>query len=878
VVFTGKIINYTKQDIHKLREHINSREVEDKLLFAKFNEKPLGAIATRLNVHATLHTMLCQITEETLASDVKEQICSKTDVNMQNTFGYTALHIAAENGHTKAVDLLIQNNADVRKIIHETKFSCLHCAALGGNGKVMESLIKEGAPLESRDKDDRTFLHIAARHGNSSVLDIVSKYKISLLEARDNEGRTPLYTAALAGHTHFVKALLKVGVDVNVQDESGKSPLAVSKEWTIKTILRSLGAGGWTPLMIAAEQGGRKFEQQLKALGCLKCVHEKKQFPGWFQRLVCFHAALTEQSGWVWGGHEPRNLELVDKRMKVMKERDIPDFSAAVGSRVLEYGVHKWEMKVDRVETMWVGIARGIEENGLLGAYPGAAQYSQEDFFMLAFQSNGTFWNYGKLATIEMVYERGYSSGQLIAFELDTFRHTLSVKIDGELAFYASGIDDRGVRPYVCMDYCETVVLISRHSLVAGDADSRPADSVASAFEPAWAWEADSALGTVDSVGQFARKRAADSFPVSALGNRKFSPAGVYSWAFQVKNVHDMWFGVAKGDRERLKRISPKDCGSGEQVLALSAGGLFVNNLGSGSDVELIRPDAGSGFSSGQLVEVVADVGERWLKMRVDGALVRVVSGVDMVDFQPYVCICCSEVVVFQSAACVDTRFAVEKATWRWGAHEQRNLKISGLEEETVTKSSDMPNYSSAVGSEDLDWGIQTWSIKVENVRSMWVGIARNLEESKGLDKDPSSVTGEDVYLVAFGCDGTTLVVGSNPSTDPPSSYEFTSGQTLRLELDTLKHRLRMYIDGAPVSAVTASNVDCRGVRAYVCMDCTGSVTLVERTCRFRATRSMAITDDDWSRGFDNSVWSEEINEFLVKHPLAGLSMRDDRV
>ena len=228
--------------------------------------------------------------------------------------------------------------------------------------------------------------------------------------------------------------------------------------------------------------------------------------------------------------------------------------------------------------------------------------------------------------------------------------------------------------------------------------------------------------------------------------------------------------------------------------------------------------------------------------------------------------------MLFLSSACREIRFTRESASWRWGSHEPQNLRLSGPDEETITKSTDLPDYSSVIGSEELEGGIQTWSMKVDNVKSMWVGIARNAEENKALDKQPSNVSGEDAYLVAFGSDGTTVNVGASPSIDSPSGYDFSSGQTVKLELDTLKNRLRMYIDGAVTPAVTASNLDCRGLRPYVCMDYAESVTLVEKTCRYRATRSRAIAYDDWRIGFNNANWPDEINEALIKHSLAGPS------
>ncbi len=744
--------------------------------------------------------------------------------------------------------------------------------------EVLKLLIKAEVPMDSKDKDGLSFLHIAAKNGNANVIDIIIEDTsdrpagIALIEARDDSGKTPLLTAVLAGHENFVKALLNAKANVIVEDNSGHSPLAMAKEIAMKTILRSFGAGGWTSLMIAVEQGGREFEQLLKGTEYMQCLRDRKEFPGWFQRLVRFHASLSAQnqgSGWVWGGCS-QNLVVAEEGSRLSKQRR--GHSAAVGSKVLEYGVHEWEIRANNVSNMWVGIARGIEENDLLEVDPSRldAQY-HDDVFMLAFQSDGTFKNCGKSAVVEVPYDQGFTSGQLIAFEVDIFRHTLSVKIDNNVVFFASVIDDRGIRPYVCMEFYETAVLVSSLSRISGDADTLLAEGTS--IPAAWTWESDPSLATVDG-GLFTRKkeRAADSSPVSMLARRRFVPEGLYIWALQVKNVQDMWIGVAKGDSETLCCSTPKDCGSGEQVLSLRCSGEIINNLGNGRVMELSNPE----FFSGQVVEVAVNVAEKWLKVRVDGKLVLVVSGVHMVGFQPYVSICHSESAVLQSVFCRETRFtAIQSASWRWGAREPQSLAFSGLGNETVTKIKDSPDYASVVGSEELDGGIQTWSMKVENVQSMWVGIARNAEENKALDKYPRETSGEDAYLIAFGCHGGTLVVGQSPGPSIDTStgyYAFNSGQTVKLELDTYKHCLCMYIDEESEPTVTASNVDCRAVRPYVCMDNEESVTLLERTCRYKATGSLAIDDDDWEKGFNNTIWPEEVDEALIKHPLAGSS------
>ncbi len=183
------------------------------------------------------------------------------------------------------------------------------------------------------------------------------------------------------------------------------------------------------------------------------------------------------------------------------------------------------------------------------------------------------------------------------------------------------------------------------------------------------------------------------------------------------------------------------------------------------------------------------------------------------------------------------------------------------------------------VGTEELEDGIHVWSMKVEKVESMWVGIARKIEENDLLDKDPQNVMKsgfsclDDAYVLAFnlGSNDVYFVGQCQPTTYFTSSCDNSCNQTVRFELDTYMHFMRMYIGDAACPIVTASHVDCRGVRPFVCMRVKESVTLLTRTCRSRATRSHVITNEDWCKGFDVKNWPEEVDDILIKHPLAGL-------
>jgi len=48
------------------------------------------------------------------------------DINETDEYGYTGLHMAAENGHLELVSLLLENGAGINKLIFESLLTPLH--------------------------------------------------------------------------------------------------------------------------------------------------------------------------------------------------------------------------------------------------------------------------------------------------------------------------------------------------------------------------------------------------------------------------------------------------------------------------------------------------------------------------------------------------------------------------------------------------------------------------------------------------------------------------------------------------------------------------------------------------------------------------------
>lgn len=140
-------------------------------------------------------------------------------------------------------------------------------------GRVAEAEVYLGDPafLHAADREGHTALFAAAVAGNLNVLDLVlaQSPQLDLCDAR---GATALFYSA-AGRSEVVERLIQRGADVNLQDQTGKSPLMVAVLMNhAGTVGLLLAAGanvnqrdhvGATALFYAAEAGLFNMAEQL---------------------------------------------------------------------------------------------------------------------------------------------------------------------------------------------------------------------------------------------------------------------------------------------------------------------------------------------------------------------------------------------------------------------------------------------------------------------------------------------------------------------------------------------------------------------------------------------------------------------------------------
>uniref|UniRef100_A0A9J8ACH2 Ankyrin repeat and sterile alpha motif domain containing 1B n=1 Tax=Cyprinus carpio carpio TaxID=630221 RepID=A0A9J8ACH2_CYPCA len=152
---------------------------------------------------------------------------SHSRVNEQNHEKETALHCAAQYGHSEVVRVLLQELTDpsMRNSRGETP---LDLAALYGRLQVVRLLLTAHPNLMSCNTRKHTPLHLAARNGHHTTVQVLLETDMDV--NTQTEKGSALHEAALFGKMDVVQLLLDSGIDANIRDYQGRSALDILRE------------------------------------------------------------------------------------------------------------------------------------------------------------------------------------------------------------------------------------------------------------------------------------------------------------------------------------------------------------------------------------------------------------------------------------------------------------------------------------------------------------------------------------------------------------------------------------------------------------------------------------------------------------------------
>lgn len=197
---------------------------------------------------------------------LSSELAGGTAVNAKNEDGQTLLMIAAQEGQTGVIKLLLEKGADVKE--GGTGGSALVCAAMKGKTEAVKLLAENGADVNEKGPGGMTPLMWAAVFTpDPGVIDALIR-KGSDVDAKNTSGNTALACAATRCNSlGVIRALVSGGANVNVRLKStkvaGLTPLMIAcsanRDAAVVEAFIAAGADvnakssvGMTPLMYAA--------------------------------------------------------------------------------------------------------------------------------------------------------------------------------------------------------------------------------------------------------------------------------------------------------------------------------------------------------------------------------------------------------------------------------------------------------------------------------------------------------------------------------------------------------------------------------------------------------------------------------------------------
>ena len=175
--------------------------------------------------------------------DVAEVLLSQgADCNLQSRDGEAPIHVAARRGYPAMCKLLAENGGDVN-LTALGRRTPLHFAAFEGRDKVISQLLLDGTDIESTTTDGETALHIAASTGAKDIVAILLEGG-SDIDAQRKDGMTPLLLAVKEMEEQTAQVLINRGANINLVSYEGKTVLHFAAYSGLLDITRALLAKG----------------------------------------------------------------------------------------------------------------------------------------------------------------------------------------------------------------------------------------------------------------------------------------------------------------------------------------------------------------------------------------------------------------------------------------------------------------------------------------------------------------------------------------------------------------------------------------------------------------------------------------------------------
>jgi ankyrin repeat protein len=170
------------------------------------------------------------------AKAVEQLLNAGADPSATLPDGYkTPLYLAAQHGHTHVITTFLKKSDNRCHTVNQTMkngWTLLHVAALYDQADVVKQLLREGANPNATLQGGTTALCIAVQKGKTKIIDEFKKlpeFKETANQLMKN-GQALLHVAVKHKQAEVIKQLLDAGADPNVQMENGATPFLLAMQ------------------------------------------------------------------------------------------------------------------------------------------------------------------------------------------------------------------------------------------------------------------------------------------------------------------------------------------------------------------------------------------------------------------------------------------------------------------------------------------------------------------------------------------------------------------------------------------------------------------------------------------------------------------------
>ena len=246
-----------------------------------------------------------------------------TDIQLKTKDGKNCLHIAAENGHLNLCKTLVEeHNFDVQ-LADSYGWTALHRSAKKGRYELLQFLTDKGTDIQLKTKDGQNCLHIAADYGHLNLCKtLVEEHKFDVQES-DSYGITALHLSCGSGSYELVRFFANKRTDIELKAKEEQNCLHIAAYKGDLNLCKTLieehnfdvqktDSGGWTALHCSCGGGSyelvtffanRGTDIKLKTKDGGNCFHlaaDERHLNLW-KRLIeehNFDLKETDRNGW----------------------------------------------------------------------------------------------------------------------------------------------------------------------------------------------------------------------------------------------------------------------------------------------------------------------------------------------------------------------------------------------------------------------------------------------------------------------------------------------------------------------------------------------------------------------------------------------------